>query len=59
MTNKEHIKELEIEMRKGIEYGRHERELEIARILMKDGVSLQKICKYTGLPESVVKFIIM
>jgi predicted transposase/invertase (TIGR01784 family) len=42
-------------MQQGMQIGAHEKQLEIARQMLSDGISLEKIAFYTGLSEENIR----
>jgi len=42
-------------MEKGMEKGRVEEKMEIAVNLLKDGMSIENVCKYTGLSKQQIE----
>jgi len=51
----DHYASLKAAERYGREQGREEGKLQIAAQMLKDGMSIELICKYTGLSEEIIK----
>jgi len=54
-AERQHLTSLEIAEQKGIEKGEVNKQLEIARAMLKDGTDIDLISKYTGLSEDQIR----